>query len=74
MPESIDGLDDCYIRYDLLATIDFSWGVIPKSKIMNVIRRPDFLSFIESEVSPSPFPMIRYKTDGDAGHRTIMAR
>jgi hypothetical protein len=51
LPESVEGLDDCYIRYELTAGISCSWGLITRSKDMRVCKALDPLSFIEPEVS-----------------------
>jgi hypothetical protein len=50
MPESVEGLEDCYIRYDLNAEISSSWGLINKIRNLRVIKPPYFLSFLEPEV------------------------
>lgn len=51
MPESVEGLDDCYVHYDLTATINCAWGVIQESTTLKVTRTPDFLSFLEPQAS-----------------------
>jgi hypothetical protein len=51
LPESVEGLDDCYIRYELTAGINCSWGLITRPKGMRVSKALDPLSFLEPEVS-----------------------
>ncbi|OQD80922.1 hypothetical protein PENANT_c031G00089 [Penicillium antarcticum] len=48
-PESVEGLDDCYIRYELTAGINCSWGLIARSKDMRVSEALEPLSFLEPE-------------------------
>ncbi|KAJ5766494.1 uncharacterized protein N7511_004110 [Penicillium nucicola] len=49
LPESVAGLDDCYIRYELTAGINCPWGMITRSKDMSVSKAPEPLSFLEPE-------------------------
>lgn len=50
MPESVDGLSDCYIRYELTAAINCSSGTTRASRTMRVAKTRDFLSFLEPKV------------------------
>jgi hypothetical protein len=56
MPESVEGLDDCYIRYDLTAEINSSWGLIKEKGNLRVTKSQNFLSFLEPEVWKVPCP------------------
>lgn len=51
LPPTIEGLDDCFIRYKLTAELNCPWGVINKSRSMNVSRMQDTFSFMEPQVS-----------------------
>ncbi|KAJ6005708.1 hypothetical protein N7451_003652 [Penicillium sp. IBT 35674x] len=49
LPPTIEGLDDCFIRYRLTAEINCPWGVIHESRSLNVSRMQDIFSFMEPQ-------------------------
>ncbi|KAJ5656550.1 hypothetical protein N7507_008500 [Penicillium longicatenatum] len=49
LPTTIEGLDDCFIRYKLTAELNCPWGVINESRSMDVSRMQDIFSFIEPQ-------------------------
>ncbi|KAJ6102391.1 hypothetical protein N7486_004818 [Penicillium sp. IBT 16267x] len=49
LPTTIEGLDDCFVRYKLTAELNCPWGVINEARSMNVSRIQDIFSFIEPQ-------------------------
>ncbi|KAJ6009690.1 hypothetical protein N7522_004706 [Penicillium canescens] len=56
LPESVEGLDDCYIRYELTAGINCAWGLITRSKGLRVSKALNPLSFLEPESIERTWP------------------
>lgn len=51
LPPTIEGLEDCSLRYELTAELNCPWGVINESRSLNVSRMQDIFSFMEPQVS-----------------------
>lgn len=54
MPASIEGMDDCYIRYGLTAALNCSRGLITESRNLTVSRLHDIFSFVDPQVCLIP--------------------
>ncbi|KAJ5803131.1 uncharacterized protein N7503_005581 [Penicillium pulvis] len=49
LPPTIEGLDDCFVRYKLTAELTCPWGMINESRSMNASKLQDVFSFMEPQ-------------------------